>query len=104
MYNYLIMRKKKLKRLSYINSLYIYLSRLPKFNTMKNLLRLFSVVVVCCMTVLAYAQPGPVCTDLNIPIEADDSSTITVGDFVTNADLSLPDITIENPMVVLLLL
>lgn len=52
---------------------------------------------MCCIVTLGYAQPAPTCLDLNIAIEADDSSTITVGEFVTNADLSLPDITIENP-------
>ncbi len=64
---------------------------------MKNLLRLFSWVVTCCLTLTVYAQPGPVCTDLNIPVESDGDATIVVGDFVKNADNSLPDITIENP-------
>ena len=91
------MRKKKLNRLSYITYLYIYLSRLPKFDTMKNLLRFIFLTMMCTLGSLAYAQPGPVCTDLNIPVGPDDSSSIVIGNFVTNADMSLPDITLENP-------
>ncbi|MCB0669648.1 MAG: T9SS type A sorting domain-containing protein [Saprospiraceae bacterium] len=64
---------------------------------MKNLLRFFSMMILVSLAQLAFAQPGPVCTDLNIPVGPDDSASIVVGDFVTNADASLPDITIENP-------
>ncbi|NND35461.1 MAG: hypothetical protein HKN76_22930, partial [Saprospiraceae bacterium] len=64
---------------------------------MKNLLRFFSLTMMCALGSLAYAQPGPVCTDLNIPVGPDDSATIVIGNFVTNAAMSTPDITLENP-------
>ena len=83
--------------LLYISYLYIYLSRLPKFDTMKNLLRFFSMISLVSLSVLAYAQPAPVCINLNVAIGPDDSATIVVGDFVPNAATSLPTITLENP-------
>ncbi len=65
---------------------------------MKNLLLLFSFMISMCLTVGAFAQPGPTCTDLNIPIGQDDSSTIVVGNHVPNAALAAPlTITLKNP-------
>ena len=50
---------------------------------MKNTLRFVFMSFLCCWGALAYAQ-GPVCTDLNIPIAADDYATIAVVNFVPN--------------------
>ncbi len=65
---------------------------------MKNLSLLFFFGLSLCLSLTLYAQPGPTCTSLNIPIEQNDSATIVVGNFVPNAAAAAPlTVTLENP-------
>ncbi len=65
---------------------------------MKNLLLLFSFMICGGLTTGAFAQVGPNCADLNIPVGQDDSATIAIASFVTNAAAAAPlTVTLKNP-------
>ncbi len=85
MHNCLSMRKKNLKALLYMCYLYIYLSWLPKFDTMKNTLRILFMTFSLCLGVAAYGQVGPNCAgEMNLPVDADGSATITFAYLIPN--------------------
>ena len=64
---------------------------------MKNILRYFSLVILCSLGLVAQAQ-GPSCVGLNVPLDMDGNATLTVGHFVPNIDAAGPvDVEIQNP-------